>query len=154
VFPCPACDPARCTRRMARGGINLHTEQREQEPYHSGLAVMVLGTFTQIGAKWAKGDRKNCTNRESTAHLLDHLVAWKSMVGGMVRPRALAVLRWMISSNLVGYSTGGGRELGQLLQFAVGTAVLHTDGLFLHGAKRLQDSGEASMAVDSAAREL
>src|SRR5438445_586451 len=32
--------------------------------------------------------------------------AWKRMVGGIVRPRASAVLRLMISSNFVGCSTG------------------------------------------------
>jgi hypothetical protein len=32
--------------------------------------------------------------------------AWKSTVGGIVRPRALAVLRLMTNSNLVGCSTG------------------------------------------------
>src|SRR5215471_13978904 len=32
--------------------------------------------------------------------------AWKSTIGGMVRPRAWAVLRLMIRSNFVGCSTG------------------------------------------------
>jgi hypothetical protein len=32
--------------------------------------------------------------------------AWKSRVGGMVRPRASAVLRLMTSSNVVAYSMG------------------------------------------------
>ena len=32
--------------------------------------------------------------------------AWKRSVGGMVRPRALAVLRLMTSSNFIGCSTG------------------------------------------------
>jgi len=33
-------------------------------------------------------------------------VAWKSSVGGMVRPRAWAVFRLMTSSKVVGRSTG------------------------------------------------
>jgi len=103
---------------------------------------MVLGTFTQIGAKWAKGDRKNCTNRESTAHLLDHLVRLEEHGWGNGEAEGLGRLEVDDQLELGGLLHGRGRELGQLLQFAVGTAVLHTDGLFLHGAKRLQDSGE------------
>jgi hypothetical protein len=40
--------------------------------------------------------------------------AWKSSVGGMVRPSACAVLRLMTSSNLVGCSTGRSAGLAPL----------------------------------------
>src|SRR4029453_1185554 len=42
---------------------------------------------------------------------------WRSD-GGIVRPRALAVLRLMISSNLVGCSTGRSPDLAPLRIFA------------------------------------
>ena len=38
-------------------------------------------------------------------------VAWKRSVGGIVRPRALAVLRLMTSSNVMGCSTGSSAGL-------------------------------------------
>src|SRR5262245_63745286 len=60
-----------------------------------------------------RGEQRGSTSNECPA--LDHSITWSaraSSAGGMVRPRALAVLRLMASSNLSGCSTG--RDAGSV----------------------------------------
>jgi hypothetical protein len=55
----------------------------------------------------------SCTPQQ-TASLFDHLSATASSVGGIARPSALAVFMLMLSTSLVGNSTGKSGRLGAL----------------------------------------
>ena len=64
----------------------------------SPVPVLAMSAAHKEAEGEADGERQRC--HWSTSF------AWNKMVGGMVRPRALAVLRLMTRSNVVGCSTG------------------------------------------------
>ncbi len=62
-----------------------------------------------------RGERAHCSHEECSS--IHYSITWSARCksdGGMVRPRALAVLRLMTSSNLVGCSTGRSAGLAPL----------------------------------------
>src|SRR5882724_2810705 len=65
----------------------------------------------------ARGRGKGEQHHNKTPHDAIHSITWSarvSMVGGMARPSALAVLRLMTNSNLVGCCTGRSAGLAPL----------------------------------------
>ena len=64
-----------------------------------------------------QSEKKHLINLESPASLVDHLVGLGEQRRGTARPSALAVLRLMTSSNLVGCWTGRSAGLAPLRIF-------------------------------------
>ena len=93
----PALTGAEAMAHRVLRGEPLSTGKRSQG-YHGGT------NLAQVGKK---ADRANVAVRASvlTGHRITSS-AWKRIVGGMVRPSTLAVLRLMTSANRMGCSTG------------------------------------------------
>src|SRR5215475_9721498 len=73
-----------------------------------------LGRLLRLGGERRKQNRAHARKERAAIHHSMTSSARPSSEGGIVRPRALAVLRLMISSNLVGCSTGSSAGLAPL----------------------------------------
>src|SRR5262249_31970513 len=98
---------SRSTRRSARPDLSKGRERRS-------LGPLYLRKLPNAGGADGGLPCANCgpMHRSKTATLFDHLV--RSSLSGTVRPRALAVLRLITKSNLVGRTTGKSSGLAPL----------------------------------------
>ena len=87
----------------------------ELPPYHTRKRSQ--GSQGEHKPRLREQESRSCPHRGGASVIAAHRItssAWKRRVGGMVRPRACAVLRLMMSSNFIGCCMGRSAGLAPL----------------------------------------